>query len=73
MEFYQYVLDLADSVAGEEVANEIVGLASNIWNNTPQPDRGGKTALHLARADPPESARYRLESGQLTTRASPDS
>jgi hypothetical protein len=29
--------------------NEMPGLLMNIWNNTPQPDRGGKTASQMAR------------------------
>lgn len=31
----------------EEEFNELSGLAVNIWNNTPQPDRGGKSANQL--------------------------
>lgn len=29
--------------------NELPGLLTNIWNNTPQPDRGGRTANQMAR------------------------
>lgn len=31
-----------------EELNKWLGLAMNIWNNTPQPDRGGKTANELS-------------------------
>ncbi len=32
-----------------EEANKWLALATNIWNTTPQPDRGGKSANELAR------------------------
>jgi hypothetical protein len=32
-----------------EDLNHLLGLANNIWNATPQPDRGGKTANELIR------------------------
>ncbi len=38
---------LGEDVAVEE-ANKWLHLAMNIWNNTPQPDRGGKSANELA-------------------------
>jgi hypothetical protein len=30
-----------------EEINKWLGLAMNIWNNTPQPDRGGKSAFEM--------------------------
>jgi hypothetical protein len=36
----------------EDTANELVSLASNVWNNTPQPDRGGRTANEMASLRP---------------------
>jgi hypothetical protein len=32
-----------------EEAQQLADLGFNIWNNTPQPDRGGKSALELAK------------------------
>jgi len=33
----------------EEELQEVMDLAMNIWNNTPQPDRGGRSANQLLR------------------------
>lgn len=48
--FYHDVVDLGVELRDLADINELVALASNIWNNTPQPDRGGKTANELVRA-----------------------
>lgn len=47
--FVQEILDRVGEVATVEEANRWLGLAQNIWNNTPQPDRGGKSAKELVR------------------------
>jgi hypothetical protein len=50
--FHAEIFALAQEVASEDQLQELAGLASNIWNNTPQPDRDGRTAnqmLGLAR------------------------
>lgn len=46
--FYQEVIGRVSEVSSEEELQELAGLLSNIWNNTPQPDRGGRTANQLA-------------------------
>ncbi len=50
------VLKLAGKIASAEEANRWLGLGSNIWNNTPQPNRGGKTANEMIaeRRQPPK-------------------
>lgn len=63
--FFQEVIDLADHVASVEEANELIALASNIWNNTPQPDRGGQSARKLVRAQPPKLENIRLDSAEI--------
>ena len=45
--FSKDVMKLVGKVSSVEEANLWLGLATNIWNNTPQPDRGGKTASEL--------------------------
>ena len=45
--FSKDVMKLVGKVSSVEEANLWLGLAMNIWNNTPQPDRGGKTASEL--------------------------
>ncbi len=54
--FNKDVLKLAGKIDSAEEANRWLGLGSNIWNNTPQPDRGGKTANELIaeRRQPPK-------------------
>ena len=47
--FIQEIIDRAGEVATVEEANRWLGLAQNIWNNTPQPDRGGRSANELIR------------------------
>ncbi len=54
--FNKGVLKLAGKIASAEEANRWLALGSNIWNNTPQPDRGGKTANQMIaeRRQPPK-------------------
>jgi hypothetical protein len=40
-------MKLAGKVSSIDEANQWLGLATNIWNNTPQPDRGGRTAPEM--------------------------
>jgi len=42
--FSKDVIKLVGKVSSVDEANRWLGLAINIWNNTPQPDRGGKSA-----------------------------
>ena len=46
--FAQEAIDRLGEFSSEDEVREIGGLLSNIWNNTPQPDRGGRTANQLA-------------------------
>jgi len=46
--FYQEVIGRVAEFSSEEEMQELAGLLSNIWNNTPQPDRGGRTANQMA-------------------------
>ena len=52
MAFYREVMALAGSISSQEEAQDVAGLATNIWNNTPQPDRGGMTANQMAPRTP---------------------
>lgn len=45
--YHAEIFALAPGLASEDDLNELAGLASNIWNNTPQPDRGGRTANQI--------------------------
>ncbi|MPZ14105.1 MAG: hypothetical protein GEU73_06720 [Chloroflexi bacterium] len=45
--FHRELFPRARDFSSEEEVQELVGLASNIWNNTPQPDRGGRTANQM--------------------------
>jgi hypothetical protein len=47
--FAQEVTERLSELSSEDELREIGGLLSNIWNNTPQPDRGGRTANQMAR------------------------
>lgn len=42
------LLAKVDALESEEDLQAMLDLAMNIWNNTPQPDRGGKSAHELA-------------------------
>ena len=47
-DFNSFIQDITDRIDGDQSIEELnkwLPLAVNIWNNTPQPDRGGKTAL----------------------------
>jgi hypothetical protein len=46
-EFAKEIADRAGEVNSAEDLNKWLGLAMNIWNNTPQPDRGGKSAFEI--------------------------
>ena len=52
MVFPWEVIDRVGDVAEADELNDWMALAHNIWNNTPQPDRGGKTANELIRMMP---------------------
>lgn len=45
--FSEAIIERFGSVQTLEDVNRWLGLAMNIWQNTPQPDRGGKTAFEL--------------------------
>jgi hypothetical protein len=45
--FSKNIIKLAGKIASVDEANKWLGLAINIWNNTPQPDRGGRTANEM--------------------------
>lgn len=47
--FSEEILERAGNSGSIEDLNVWLQLAMNIWNTTPQPDRGGKTAYELAR------------------------
>jgi len=47
-EFIQEIINLVGVVESIEAANKWIGLAMNIWNNTPQPDRGGKSPFEIS-------------------------
>ena len=47
-EFIKEIIKRVGVVESVEAANKC-GLAMNIWNNTPQPDRGGKSPFEISR------------------------
>ncbi|MFH1087989.1 MAG: hypothetical protein V1737_05325 [Chloroflexota bacterium] len=47
--FAAEVLERARPIQDPEQVNKWLALAMNIWNNTPQPDRGGKSAFEILR------------------------
>ena len=49
MAFSQEILAWLGDVSSFEELNLWLAMATNIWNNTPQPDRGGKSARELSR------------------------
>ena len=51
--FAEEMVQRVGSVAELDDLNRWLGLAMNIWNTTPQPDRGGRTALELLSGQPP--------------------
>lgn len=48
-EFIKEIVKRVGAVESVEAANKWIGLAMNIWNNTPQPDRGGKSPFEISR------------------------
>jgi hypothetical protein len=53
--FAQEIFNRVGDVKDVEGLNRWLALATNIWNTTPQPDRGGRTAREMSRErlDPP--------------------
>ena len=47
--FVQEIAERRGQFKSEDDANKWLALATNIWNTTPQPDRGGKSATELFR------------------------
>jgi len=48
-EFIKEIVNRVGEVDSVEDINKWIGLAMNIWNNTPQPDRGGKSPFEISR------------------------
>lgn len=48
-DFSKEIVNRVGEVDNVEDLNRWLGLAMNIWNNTPQPDRGGKSPLEISR------------------------
>ena len=46
-DFSKEIVDRVGEVKSVEEVNKWLGLAMNIWNNTPQPDRGGKSPFEI--------------------------
>jgi len=55
-DFSKEIINRVGKVKSVEEINKWLGLAMNIWNNTPQPDRGGKSPFEISRD-------YDLQSG----------
>jgi len=55
-DFSKEIVDRVGEVNSVDDINKWLGLAMNIWNNTPQPDRGGKSPFEISR-------RYDIQSG----------
>ncbi|WP_332445763.1 hypothetical protein [Dehalococcoides mccartyi] len=47
--FSKEIMNRVGDVDSVEDINKWIGLAMNIWNNTPQPDRGGKSPFEISR------------------------
>jgi len=45
--FSREVVKMVREVTSLDDLNRWIALAMNIWNTTPQPDRGGKTAYEM--------------------------
>jgi hypothetical protein len=54
--FFQDIIGRLGSLSDIEELNRWLGLANNIWNATPQPDRRGRTPYELAAGWPNRSA-----------------
>jgi hypothetical protein len=48
-DFSKEIVNRVGKVNSIEELNKWLGLAMNIWNNTPQPDRGGKSPFEISR------------------------
>ena len=48
-DFSKEIINRVGKVKSVEEINKWLGLAMNIWNNTPQPDRGGKSPFEISR------------------------
>jgi len=48
-DFSKDIINRLGSVNSVDEVNKWLGLAMNIWNNTPQPDRGGKSPFEIRR------------------------
>jgi hypothetical protein len=55
-DFSQEIVKRVGKVKSVNELNKWLGLAVNIWNNTPQPDRGGKSPFEISRE-------YNIQSG----------
>jgi hypothetical protein len=55
-EFIKEIVDRVGEVESVDDINKWIGLAMNIWNNTPQPDRGGKSPFEIGQE-------YNIKSG----------
>ncbi|MFC1905036.1 hypothetical protein ACFLXT_04690 [Chloroflexota bacterium] len=55
-DFSKEIINRVGKVNSVEDINKWLGLAINIWNNTPQPDRGGKSPFEI-------SQKYDIQSG----------
>jgi hypothetical protein len=51
-QFFSEVVSRVGEFASDQELQELAGLAMNIWNNTPQPDRGGRTANQMIGVSP---------------------
>jgi hypothetical protein len=54
--FFQDIIGRLGNPSDIDELNRLLGLANNIWNATPQPDRGGRTPYELAAGWPERSA-----------------
>ncbi len=52
--FSKAIVERVGSAQTLEDINRWLGLAMNIWHNTPQPDRGGRTAFELMAGESPD-------------------
>ena len=50
--FFQGIIGRLGNLCDIDELNRWLGLANNIWNATPQPDRGGRTPLEMASGRP---------------------
>lgn len=49
--FGREIMERVGEVQDRDDLNRWLGLAMNIWNTTPQPDRGGRTAYEMSKED----------------------